>query len=82
MATAALAKACQQHPDVLKTLLAPEQEPEEIDFDSVTLEDDQDAWFYRMEWFYVWKETGAMEWLTLVAGTRTAAPEGPQFGQH
>lgn len=82
LATAALAKACQQHPDVLKTLLAPEQEPEEIDFDSVTLEDDQDAWFYRMEWFYVWKETGAMEWLTLVAGTQTAAPEGPQFGQH
>lgn len=69
-ARAALAAARKERPRILKTLLAARPRMPELDFAGVTLGGEDEAWYYRMDWLPVWKETGALAWL------KKAAKEG------
>ncbi|MDP2826460.1 MAG: SEC-C metal-binding domain-containing protein [Sulfuritalea sp.] len=62
-AAAALAQARKERPKILKTLIAARPRMPELDFDTVTIGGDDEAWYYRMDWLPLWQEFGALVWL-------------------
>lgn len=66
-ATAALDVARQHLPKVLATLLADDPPMPELDFDTLTLDGDDEAWYYRMDWRHLWADGGALDWLQRAA---------------
>lgn len=59
----ALARARKDRPKILKTLLAARPRMPDLDFHGVTMGGEDEAWYYRMDWLPVWKESGALAWL-------------------
>jgi tetratricopeptide (TPR) repeat protein len=68
-AAAALAVARQSRPKILSLLIADCPQAPELDFDSVTVGGDDEAWYYLMDWLPSWTRSGALDWLK-----RTASP--------
>ncbi|MFZ4537973.1 SEC-C metal-binding domain-containing protein [Propionivibrio sp.] len=66
-AATALAVARKQRPKFLGALLNPSTAMPDLDFESVTVGGDDEAWYYRMDWFPLWLQTGALDWLQKVA---------------
>ena len=62
-----LALARKERPKILKTLLAARPRVPELDFDTVTIGGEDEAWYYRMDWLPLWQELGALAWLKKVA---------------
>lgn len=62
-AAAALAQARKERPKILKTLLAVRPRMPELDFATVQIGGDDEAWYYRMDWLPLWQELGALVWL-------------------
>lgn len=69
-AAAALAAARKERPRILKMLLAARPRQPELNFHGVTMGGEDEAWYYRMDWLPVWKESGALAWL------KTATKDG------
>ena len=65
-AAAALAIARTQRPIVLRTLMAANPTEPDLDFDTVTVGGEDEAWYYRMDWLGVWERLGALDWLNKV----------------
>jgi hypothetical protein len=70
-AAVALAHARKERPKILKTLIAARPSMPELNFDSVTIGGDDEAWYYRMDWLPLWQETGALAWLKKAAKVGT-----------
>ena len=70
-AAVALAGARKERPKILKTLIAARPSMPELNFDSVTIGGDDEAWYYRMDWLPLWQETGALAWLKKAAKVGT-----------
>lgn len=66
-AAAALAEARRQRPKILKTLIAARPRMPELDVDTVEIGGDDEAWYYRMDWLFLWQESGALAWLKKTA---------------
>jgi hypothetical protein len=66
-AAAALAVARAQRPIVLRTLMAANPTEPDLDFDTVTVGGEDEAWYYRMDWLGVWERLGALDWLNKAA---------------
>lgn len=66
-AAAALVQARKERPRILKTLLASKPRMPDLDYIGVTMGGEDEAWYYRMDWLPVWKETGALAWLKKAA---------------
>lgn len=66
-AVVALVLARKERPKILKTLLAANPRMPELNFHGVTLGGEDEAWYYRMDWLPVWKESGALTWLKKAA---------------
>ncbi len=62
-AAIALALARQDRPKILSTLIAVRPRAPELDFNSTLIGDDDEAWYYRMDWLPVWTHLGALDWL-------------------
>ena len=62
-AATALVQAQKERPRILKTLLAARPRMPDLDFVGVTMGGEDEAWYYRMDWLPVWKESGALAWL-------------------
>jgi tetratricopeptide (TPR) repeat protein len=70
-ATAALATAKKLSPRILKTLTAARpQRPRGLQPGIITVDGEDEAWFYRQRWRGVWEATGAMAWLRQAAGVK------------
>lgn len=69
-AAAALVQARKDRPRILKTLLAAKPRMPELNFHGVTLGGEDEAWYYRMDWLPLWKESGALAWLKKAAKSR------------
>ncbi|MDA8259767.1 MAG: SEC-C metal-binding domain-containing protein [Betaproteobacteria bacterium] len=66
-ATAALAEARKERPRILKTLLAAKPRMPDLDYMGVTMGGEDEAWYYRMDWLPLWRESGALAWLKQAA---------------
>lgn len=66
-AAVALVTAREQRPKILKTLIAARPRMPELDFDTVEIGGDDEAWYYRMDWHFLWQELGALAWLKTAA---------------
>ncbi|MDZ4255145.1 MAG: SEC-C metal-binding domain-containing protein [Sulfuritalea sp.] len=66
-AAAALAEARRHGPKILKTLIAARPRMPELDVDTVTIGGDDEAWYYRMDWLFLWQELDALTWLKKTA---------------
>lgn len=66
-AAAALVQARKDRPRILKTLLAAKPRMPELNYHGVTLGGEDEAWYYRMDWLPLWKESGALAWLKKAA---------------
>lgn len=66
-AAAALAEARRQRPKILKTLIAARPRTPQLDVDTVEIGGDDEAWYYRMDWLFLWQELGALAWLKKAA---------------
>lgn len=66
-AAAALAEARRQGPKILKTLIAARPRMPQLDVDTVEIGGDDEAWYYRMDWLFLWQELDALAWLKKAA---------------
>jgi hypothetical protein len=66
-AAAALTVARLHRPKFLSVLLDANAPAPDLDFDSVTVGGEDEAWYYRMDWLPLWKRSGALDWLKKVA---------------
>lgn len=66
-AAAALAEARRQRPKILKTLIAARPRMPQLDVDTVEIGGDDEAWYYRMDWLFLWQELDALAWLKKTA---------------
>lgn len=64
-AAAALAEAREKLPQVFATLAAEDPSEPELAMDSEALAESEEveAWYYRMDWHYLWTDLGALDWL-------------------
>jgi tetratricopeptide (TPR) repeat protein len=66
-AAAALAVARAKRPLALSALLAADPAEPDLDFDTVTVGGEDEAWYYRMDWRSVWERLEALDWLEQAA---------------
>lgn len=66
-ALAALIEARRQRPRILATLIAARPRMPDLDFDTLEPDGADEAWYYRMDWFELWKQLGALAWLKKAA---------------
>lgn len=66
-ALAALVEARRQRPKILATLIAARPRMPDLDFDAEEPDGADEAWYYRMDWFELWKQLGALAWLKKAA---------------
>lgn len=62
-AQAALRKAAEQRPAVLRYLLADKPRQPRLHAEGVHLGGNDEAWLHRIDWRPVWEQNGALDWL-------------------